>query len=240
MNTSIKELLYEGKAKKVYSTESPNILIVSYKDDATAFNGLKKESILGKGEINNKISNLLMNVLSKYNIPTHLICEINSTDSVVKKLNMFPLEIIVRNIAAGSISKKLGILEGKEFYNPILEFCYKKDELGDPMINQDHIFALNLATKEELDFISLYALKINTILSNYFKELGILLVDFKLEFGKDDKGSVILGDEISPDTCRFWDIKTRKKLDKDIFREDLGEDICKSYKVVLNKILSKE
>ena len=232
------ELLYEGKAKKVYATQDDSLLIVSYKDEATAFNGLKKDTIAGKGELNNRIANLLMQVLHKHKIPTHFVEELSPTDTLVKKLKMIPLEVIVRNFAAGSLSKKLGIPEGKEFKSPILEFCYKEDSLGDPMINSYHIQALELATQEELKLISSYAMQINEILRIYFADLGICLVDFKLEFGKDTKGDILLGDEISPDTCRFWDLKTKQKLDKDRFREDLG-GVYESYCIVLEKILSK-
>ncbi|MCE3047123.1 phosphoribosylaminoimidazolesuccinocarboxamide synthase [Helicobacter kayseriensis] len=231
--------LYEGKAKKVYATKDSQSYIVSYKDDATAFNGLKKDTIKKKGELNNRITNLLMQMLHKHAIPTHFIQELSPTDSLVKKLTMFPLEVIVRNFAAGSITKRLGIKEGEKFERPILEFCYKNDALGDPMINTDHILALKLAQAEEIDAISSYALQINTLLSDYFASMGILLVDFKLEFGKDEEGKIILGDEISPDTCRFWDAQTKQKLDKDRFREDLG-DVSEAYEIVLQKILAKE
>lgn len=238
--TPIKQtLLYEGKAKKVYSTQDPNLYIVSYKDDATAFNGLKKDTIRGKGALNNRITNLLMQMLHQHTIPTHFIQELSSTDALVQKLTMFPLEIIVRNFSAGSITKRLGIAEGEAFKSPILEFCYKNDTLGDPMINSYHILAMNLATQEEIQNISSCAFQINTILSDYFSSMGILLVDFKLEFGKNKTNNILLGDEISPDTCRFWDIKTKQKLDKDRFREDLG-NVSEAYETVLQKILSKE
>ncbi|ANV98041.1 phosphoribosylaminoimidazolesuccinocarboxamide synthase [Helicobacter enhydrae] len=230
--------LYEGKAKKLYATSNPSQLLLSYKDEATAFNGAKKETIAGKGELNNRISNLVMQELHKHHINTHLIQELNHTDSLVKKLKMFPLEVIVRNISAGSLVKKLGVSEGKVFDSPILEFCYKNDDLGDPMINTYHIIALNLATQEEIESISALALQINEILRPYFAKLQIQLVDFKLEFGIDDEGKICLGDEISPDTCRFWEMQTKEKLDKDRFREDLG-NLTESYRVVLEKILSK-
>lgn len=238
MTPTKQTLLYEGKAKKVYSTQDPSFYIVSYKDDATAFNGLKKETIQGKGELNNRITNLLMQMLHQHAIPTHFIQELSPTDALVEKLTMFPLEVIVRNFAAGSITKRLGIKEGEPFKTPILEFCYKNDALGDPMINSYHILALNLATQEEIQKISSYAFQINTLLLEYFASMGILLVDFKLEFGKNREGSIVLGDEISPDTCRFWDAQTKQKLDKDRFREDLG-DVSEAYAIILQKILSK-
>ncbi|WP_027327103.1 phosphoribosylaminoimidazolesuccinocarboxamide synthase [Helicobacter pametensis] len=238
MTPAKENLLYEGKAKKVFSTQDPNLFIVSYKDDATAFNGVKKDTLEGKGALNNRISNLLMQELHKSAIPTHLIKELSSNETLVKKLEMFALEVIVRNFAAGSITKRLGIKEGEQFQTPILEFCYKNDALGDPMINQDHILALGLASQEQIQAISSLTLQINSILSDYFASMGILLVDFKLEFGKDGDGKICLGDEISPDTCRFWDAQTKQKLDKDRFREDLG-DVVEAYEIILHKILSK-
>ncbi len=217
-----KEQLYEGKAKKVYRTEDPELLIVSYKDDATAFNGLKKGTITGKGVINNKMSNMLMSKLEKEGVPTHFVEEINDRETVVKKVSIVPLEVIIRNISAGSFSKRYGVSEGIEFESPTIEFSYKNDDLGDPLINEYHALALKLATKEEIDTIKKYAFAVNDFLKEFWKEAGITLVDFKLEFGKTSDGSIVLADEISPDTCRFWDSKTGEKLDKDRFRRDLG------------------
>ncbi len=217
-----KEQVYEGKAKKVFSTEDPELFIVSYKDDATAFNGVKKGTILGKGAINNRVTNHLMKLLEKEGIPTHFVEELNDRETVVRKVKIVPLEVIVRNIAAGSLSKRLGLPEGTKMKSTVLEYCYKNDELGDPMVNEYHILAMEYCTKEELDLIAGYSLKINRILGEYLKECGIELIDFKLEFGRTSDGRIILADEISPDTCRFWDVKTHEKLDKDRFRRDLG------------------
>lgn len=216
-----KELLYEGKAKKVYKTDNEDLLIVDYKDDATAFNGLKKGTIMGKGVINNKMSNFLFEMLEKSGIPTHFVKEIDDRQTVVKKVDIVPLEVIIRNVAAGSFSKRFGVEEGRNLSRTVLEFCYKNDELGDPMINLTHIYALEIATEQEIQTISELTYKINDLLKQYFKTIDIELIDFKLEFGKH-KGSIILADEISPDTCRLWDINTRDKLDKDRFRRDLG------------------
>ncbi|MEG1743714.1 MAG: phosphoribosylaminoimidazolesuccinocarboxamide synthase [Clostridia bacterium] len=233
-----KELLYEGKAKKVYTTENPEFLIVSYKDDATAFNGLKKGTILGKGVINNRVTNFLMQMLEKKGIPTHFVTEINDSETIVKKVKIVPLEVIVRNIAAGSLAKRLGIEEGVKMKKTVLEFSYKDDALGDPMVNEYHIMAMEYCTKQELDLISNYALKINEILTDYLKSANIELIDFKLEFGKTSDGTIILADEISPDTCRFWDTITHEKLDKDRFRRDLGgeED---AYKEIMKRLLGE-
>jgi phosphoribosylaminoimidazole-succinocarboxamide synthase len=230
--------LYEGKAKKVYATSDKDLCIVSYKDDATAFNGEKKGTILGKGAINNRVTNHLMKLLEGNGIPTHLVQELSDTDTLVKRVEIVPLEVIVRNIAAGSLSKRLGIAEGVKFSSPILECCYKDDDLGDPMVNEYHIFAMNYATPEELKLISDYSLNVNKILSDYLADLGIELVDFKLEFGRLHDGSIVLADEISPDTCRFWDSLTHKKLDKDRFRQDLGgtED---AYNEILTRLLGE-
>lgn len=214
--------MYEGKAKKVYATTDENLVMVSYKDDATAFNGLKKGTILGKGAINNRVTNHLMKMLEEKGIPTHFVEEINDRETIVKKVKIVPLEVIVRNIAAGSFSKRFGVEEGTDLLCPTLEYCYKNDDLGDPMVNDYHILACGWATKEDLDTISAMTFKINEILKEYFAGAGILLVDFKLEFGKTADGTIVLADEISPDTCRFWDAKTREKLDKDRFRRDLG------------------
>lgn len=230
------ELLYEGKAKKVFKTDDENMLIVSYKDDATAFNGVKKGSIQDKGSINNRVSNYLMGLLEKKGIPTHIVEEINDRETIVKKVQIVPLEVIVRNIAAGSLSKRLGLEEGTKLDKTVLEYCYKKDELGDPMVNDFHIYALSLATKEELDKISEMSFKINEILSEYFDLINIELIDFKLEFGRTADGTVILADEISPDTCRYWDKTTGEKLDKDRFRRDLG-NVEGAYQEILKRTL---
>lgn len=216
------EQLYEGKAKKVFVTDDPELYIVDYKDDATAFNGLKKGSIAGKGVINNRMSNFLFGLMEKAGVPTHLVKELSDRETLVKKVTIVPLEVIVRNTAAGSFSKRFGVEEGTKLRNPTLEFCLKDDDLGDPMINDYHITALGLATREELDTIAGMTFKVNEVLSAYFESIGIELIDFKIEFGKTTDGKIILADEISPDTCRLWDLKTREKLDKDRFRRDLG------------------
>lgn len=228
--------LYEGKAKKVYATDEKGLYIVSYKDDATAFNGLKKGTITGKGAINNRVSNHLMGLLEKEGLPTHLVEELNDRETVVKAVQIVPLEVIVRNIAAGSLAKRLGLEEGWKLPSTVLEFCYKRDDLGDPLVNDYHIRALGLASDEDLAQISAYSLKINAILGSYLLPLGIELVDFKLEFGKTSEGRLILADEISPDTCRFWDTKTKEKLDKDRFRRDLG-GVEDAYKEILFRLM---
>jgi phosphoribosylaminoimidazole-succinocarboxamide synthase len=230
------EQLYEGKAKKVYATDEVDVYIVSYKDDATAFNGLKKGTIAQKGSINNRVSNHLMQLLEKEGVPTHFLKELSERETAVKKVRIIPLEVIVRNIAAGSISTRLGLAEGTKLGCTVLEFCYKRDDLGDPLVNEYHIRALGLASVEELAQLSAYSLKINSILGAYLHDLGIELVDFKLEFGITDDGKLILADEISPDTCRFWDTKTGKKLDKDRFRRDLG-DVEAAYQEVLFRLM---
>ena len=217
-----KEQLYEGKAKKVFCTDDPNLLIVSYKDDATAFNGLKKGTIAGKGVINNQMSNLLMGRLERAGIPTHFVEELSERETVVKKVSIVPLEVIVRNISAGSFSKRYGVEEGIVFDEPTLEYSYKNDDLGDPLINDDHAVALKLATREELATIKQYALAVDKQLQEIWAECGVTLVDFKLEFGRLADGTIVLADEISPDTCRLWDSETHEKLDKDRFRRDLG------------------
>ncbi len=227
--------LYEGKAKKVYATNDQNAYIISYKDDATAFNGQKKGTIEGKGSINNRMSNFFMEMLMKNNIPTHLIKELNERETLVKKVSIIPLEVIVRNTVAGTLSKRLGLPEGTKLKHTVLELCYKDDSLGDPMINDYHVFALELATAEELKLISDISLKINEILINYLKPLGLELIDFKLEFGKTVDGSIVLADEISPDTCRFWDTETNEKLDKDRFRRDLG-NVMEGYNEVMKRL----
>ena len=217
-----KEQIYEGKAKKVFATENEDYCIVSYKDDATAFNGEKKGTIIGKGVVNNRMSNFMFAMLEKEGIKTHFVEELNDRETVVKKVTIVPLEVIARNVAAGSLAKRLGLEEGTILKTPVLEFCYKNDELGDPMVNEYHILAADFATKEEVDVISKMALKINELMVKYFKTVDVDLIDFKLEFGKTSDGEIILADEISPDTCRFWDVHTGEKLDKDRFRRDLG------------------
>ena len=217
-----REQLYEGKAKKVFATDDPEFLIVSYKDDATAFNGLKKGTIIGKGVINNRMSNLLMQRLEKAGIPTHFVKELNDRETLVKKVSIVPLEVIVRNIAAGSFSKRYGVEEGFVFETPTIEFSYKNDELGDPLMDEYHAIAMKLATEEEIETIKKYAFGINEQLKSFWAECGVILVDFKLEFGRLMDGTIVLADEISPDTCRLWDSKTGEKLDKDRFRRDLG------------------
>ncbi|MEG1996562.1 MAG: phosphoribosylaminoimidazolesuccinocarboxamide synthase [Oscillospiraceae bacterium] len=231
-------MLYEGKAKKVYSTEDPEVYIVDYKDDATALNGLKKGTIHNKGIINNRVTNHLMKMLEEQGVPTHFIKELSERETAVKKVTIVPLEVIVRNIAAGSLAKRLGVDEGVKMSKTVLEYCYKDDALGDPMVNEYHIMAMEWATKEELDLIASYSLKINEILSAYLKDLNIELIDFKLEFGKTTDGTIVLADEISPDTCRFWDTVTHEKLDKDRFRRDLGgeED---AYKEIMKRLLGE-
>ncbi len=234
-----RELLYEGKAKKVYKTDNDNMYIVDYKDDATAFNGEKKGTILGKGAVNNRVSNHLMRMLETHGIPTHFIEEISERETIVKKVEIIPLEVIVRNIAAGSLSARLGLPEGEKMKVPVLEYCYKDDSLGDPMINEYHIAALELATSEELALIAEYALKINSILTDYLKDINIELIDFKIEFGRTSDGKVILADEISPDTCRFWDSVTKEKLDKDRFRRDLG-NVEQAYQEVVSRLMGEK
>ncbi len=230
--------LYEGKAKKVFATNDENLCIVSYKDDATAFNGLKKGTIMGKGAINNRVTNHLMKLLEKNGIPTHFVEELSDRETVVKKVSIVPLEVIVRNIAAGSLAKRLGLEEGTKMSRTVLEFCYKDDALGDPMVNDYHILAMGFATEEELKLISDYSLKINKILSDYLKDVNIELIDFKLEFGKTSDGTIVLADEISPDTCRFWDSTTGEKLDKDRFRRDLG-GVEDAYNEILKRLLGE-
>ena len=217
-----REQLYEGKAKKVFAADDPQLLIVSYKDDATAFNGLKKGTIVGKGVINNRMSNLLMQRLEKAGIPTHFVEELSDRETLVKKVSIVPLEVIIRNIAAGSFSKRYGVEEGFVFETPTIEFSYKNDELGDPLMDEYHAIAMKLATKEEIATIKKYAFGVNEQLKAFWAECGVTLVDFKLEFGKLSDGTIVLADEISPDTCRLWDSKTGEKLDKDRFRRDLG------------------
>ena len=231
------EMIYEGKAKRVFRTEDPDNFVIQYKDDATAFNGLKKGTIVGKGIVNNVMSNILFKYLESSGIPTHFIQQISQSETLVKAVAILPLEVIIRNVAAGSFSKRYGVPEGSLLANPTLEFSYKNDDLGDPLINDDHIFALELATKEQLDQIKAYAHEINKLLISFFKECGLKLVDFKLEFGLN-KGNIILADEISPDTCRLWDIETDEKMDKDRFRRDLG-NVEETYQAVLERVTKR-
>ena len=233
------KLLYEGKAKKVYQTEMDQRLIVEYKDDATAFNGLKKGTIVGKGIINNKMSNRLMQRLEDAGIPTHFVTELNDRETVVKRVSIVPLEVIVRNIAAGSFSMRYGVEEGTVFEQPTIEFSYKNDSLGDPLLNTDHAKALKLATDAEIATIRTMALRINEILKSFWAECGVTLVDFKLEFGRLSDGTIILADEISPDTCRLWDAKTGDKLDKDRFRRDLG-GVEDAYAEIMRRLVSHD
>ncbi len=218
----IKEMLYEGKAKQVFATEDPEIVMVHYKDDATAFNGLKKGTITGKGVINNQVTNFMMQKLEQAGVPTHFVQELNERDTLVKKVQIVPLEVIIRNISAGSFAKRFGVEEGIVFENPTIEYSYKNDDLGDPMINTAQALALKLATPAEIETIRAMAFKVNEVMKAFFAEVGVDLVDFKLEFGRLSDGTIVLADEISPDTCRFWDSKTHEKLDKDRFRRDLG------------------
>ena len=229
------DMMYEGKAKQVFATDDPTLAIIHYKDDATAFNGLKKGTIVGKGVVNNLVSNHLFKMLEQNGVPTHLVEQLNERDSVVRRVQIVPLEVIVRNIAAGSLSKRLGLPEGTKLHSTVLEFCYKNDDLGDPTVNEYHIAAMQLATHEEVETISAMALKVNELLTAYLKELNIELIDFKLEFGRFD-GKIVLADEISPDTCRFWDSKTGEKLDKDRFRRDLG-DVEGAYQEILRRLM---
>ncbi len=230
------EQLYEGKAKKVYATENPELVIVSYKDDATALDGLKKGTIAGKGAINNRMSNYLMQLLVAQGIPTHFVEELSDRETVVKKVSIVPLEVIIRNVSAGSFAKRYGVPEGIIFDEPTFEFSYKNDDLHDPLLNTSHALALKLATKEEIAAIRTMALKVNEILKAYFLSLNVRLIDFKLEFGRLSDGTIVLADEISPDTCRFWDATTGEKLDKDRFRRDLG-GIEDAYNEMMRRVL---
>lgn len=229
--------IYEGKAKKVYNTDDPDIVLVDYKDDATAFNGLKKGTVIGKGIVNNRVSNHMFRMLEEKGIPTHYVEQISDRETLVKKVEIVQVEVIVRNIAAGSLSGRLGLPEGTKMPVTVLEYCYKSDELGDPMINETHIAALGLATGEEMRKIADYSLRINDILTGYLKQFNIELIDFKLEFGRFH-GDIILADEISPDTCRFWDSKTGEKLDKDRFRRDLGH-VEDAYQEILKRLMGE-
>lgn len=230
--------LYEGKAKRVYGTTDPELVIVSYKDDATALDGLKKGTIAGKGVVNNRMSNYLCRLLEKNGIPTHFVEELNDRETVVKKVSIVPLEVIIRNISAGSFAKRYGVEEGIVFSEPTIEFSYKNDDLHDPLINSYHAVALGLAKKEEIENIKSLAFKINSILKEYFLTLNVKLVDFKLEFGKTFDGKIILADEISPDTCRFWDADTNEKLDKDRFRRDMG-GVEDAYSEMMKRVFGK-
>ena len=234
-----REQLYEGKAKKVYATDDPELLIVDYKDDATAFNGLKKGSIAGKGVINNQMSNRLMAKLEKAGVPTHFVQELSPRETLVKRVSIVPLEVIVRNLSAGSFAKRYGVEEGIVFDAPTIEFSYKNDELGDPLLNSYHALALKLATAEEIDTIKRYAFQVNDFLKALWAECGVILVDFKLEFGRLSDGTIVLADEISPDTCRLWDSKTHEKLDKDRFRRDMG-GVEDAYAEIMKRLLAHD
>ena len=229
------EQIYEGKAKKVFATDDPNLCIVDYKDDATAFNGQKKGTIVGKGVVNNRMSNFMFQLLEKHGVKTHFVEELSDRETLVKKVSIVPLEVIIRNLSAGSFAKRYGVEEGIEFAQPTIEFSYKNDDLGDPLINDYHALALGLATQEEIDTIKAMAFKVNELMKEYFKKLDVILVDFKLEFGKTADGEIVLADEISPDTCRFWDVHTHEKLDKDRFRRDLG-GVEEAYAEMMKRI----
>ena len=234
-----KEQLYEGKAKKVFATDDPNLVIVDYKDDATAFNGLKKGSIAGKGVINNVMSNHMFQLLEKQGVPTHFVEQLSERETLVKKVSIVPLEVIIRNISAGSFAKRFGVEEGIVFDEPTIEFSYKNDDLGDPLMNAYHAVALKAATREEIETIKSMAFKVNEVMKQYFDSLNVILVDFKLEFGKTADGQIVLADEISPDTCRLWDEKTHEKLDKDRFRRDLG-GVEGAYAEVMQRLLAHD
>ena len=231
------EQIYEGKAKKVFLTDDPKIVIVDYKDDATAFNGLKKGTIAGKGVVNNKVSNHFFRLLESHGIPTHFVEQLSDRETAMRRVEILPVEVIVRNRAAGSFSKRMGVAEGVSLACPILEYSYKNDELGDPFINSYYIRALDIASDAEMEQVKNYSFQINDILKSYLDGLGIELIDFKLEFGRFD-GKVILADEISPDTCRFWDKATGKKLDKDRFRRDLG-DVEEAYHEIISRLMGE-
>ena len=233
-----KEQLYEGKAKKVFATDDPNLVIVDYKDDATAFNGLKKGSIAGKGVINNVMSNHMFQLLEKQGVPTHFVEQLSERETLVKKVSIVPLEVIIRNICAGSFAKRFGVEEGIVFDEPTIEFSYKNDDLGDPLMNAYHAVALKAATREEIETIKSMAFKVNEVMKQYFDSLNVILVDFKLEFGKTADGKIVLADEISPDTCRLWDKTTKEKLDKDRFRRDLG-GVEEAYQEIMKRVMGK-
>ena len=234
-----KEQLYEGKAKKVFATDDPNLVIVDYKDDATAFNGLKKGSIAGKGVINNVMSNHMFQLLEKQGVPTHFVEQLSERETLVKKVSIVPLEVIIRNISAGSFAKRFGVEEGIVFDEPTIEFSYKNDDLGDPLMNAYHAVALKAATREEIETIKSMAFKVNEVMKQYFDSLNVILVDFKLEFGKTADGKIVLADEISPDTCRLWDKTTKEKLDKDRFRRDLG-GVEDAYAEVMKRLMAHD
>ena len=233
------EQIYEGKAKKVYATDDPELVIVDYKDDATALDGLKKGTIAGKGVINNQMTNRLMDKMEKAGIPTHFVKELSQRETLVKKVSIVPLEVIVRNISAGHFASRYGVEEGIVFDQPTIEFSYKNDDLHDPLLNEYHAIALKLATREEIDLIKKYSFAVNDVLKAFWRECGVTLVDFKLEFGKTSDGTIVLADEISPDTCRLWDSKTHEKLDKDRFRRDLG-NVEDAYKEILRRLTGEE
>ena len=233
-----KDQLYEGKAKKVFATDDPNLVIVDYKDDATAFNGLKKGSIAGKGVINNVMSNHMFQLLEKQGVPTHFVEQLSERETLVKKVSIVPLEVIIRNISAGSFAKRFGVEEGIVFDEPTIEFSYKNDDLGDPLMNAYHAVALKAATREEIETIKSMAFKVNEVMKQYFDSLNVILVDFKLEFGKTADGKIVLADEISPDTCRLWDKTTKEKLDKDRFRRDLG-GVEEAYQEIMKRVMGK-
>ena len=233
-----KEQLYEGKAKKVFATDDPNLVIVDYKDDATAFNGLKKGSIAGKGVINNVMSNHMFQLLEKQGVLTHFVEQLSERETLVKKVSIVPLEVIIRNISAGSFAKRFGVEEGIVFDEPTIEFSYKNDDLGDPLMNAYHAVALKAATREEIETIKSMAFKVNEVMKQYFDSLNVILVDFKLEFGKTADGKIVLADEISPDTCRLWDKTTKEKLDKDRFRRDLG-GVEEAYQEIMKRVMGK-
>lgn len=227
--------LYEGKAKKIFSTSNPDEVLVEYKNSLTAFNALKKDSLQGKGELNNKISAALFTYLQQQGVPNHFVRQIDDTHQIVKRMSIILVEVVVRNIVTGSLSKRLGIADGLVLSNPLVEYYYKSDELADPLITTDHAIAFGWATREQLKEINKYALTVNNLLQDLFRQMGIILVDFKLEFGLDSEGRLLLADEISPDTCRFWDSATRAKLDKDRFRQDLG-DVLGAYQEIWQRL----
>ncbi len=233
-----KEQLYEGKAKKVFATDDPNLVIVDYKDDATAFNGEKKGTIAGKGVINNVMSNHMFQLLEQQGVPTHFVEQLSERETLVKKVSIVPLEVIIRNISAGSFAKRFGVEEGIVFDEPTIEFSYKNDELGDPLMNAYHAIALKAATREEIETIKAMAFKVNEVMKQYFDTLNVILVDFKLEFGKTADGKIVLADEISPDTCRLWDKTTKEKLDKDRFRRDMG-GVEEAYQEIMKRVMGK-
>ena len=233
-----KEQLYEGKAKKVFATDDANLVIVDYKDDATAFNGEKKGTITGKGVINNVMSNHMFQLLEQQGVPTHFVEQLSERETLVKKVSIVPLEVIIRNIPAGSFAKRFGVEEGIVFDEPTIEFSYKNDELGDPLMNAYHAIALKAATREEIETIKAMAFKVNEVMKQYFDTLNVILVDFKLEFGKTADGKIVLADEISPDTCRLWDKTTKEKLDKDRFRRDMG-GVEEAYQEIMKRVMGK-